>query len=937
MAVLYSPLQFDSVPDSINEGVTETISVFSTNISASATYYWKIVSANSPAVTGTTFNNHFSAVTGTVVVNVTNNQGNGSFTITTLADSLVNPTIPFLFDILIYSDSTRTTLVASTAPKPITLNDTSRAKTASFATIPSSVTEDNSYTVEINTTGFPDGTELLAGIYVNAKIEYRPGGSVYTVTPLTAQSGGGVSPADFGFDDLNSTWTAVPPPSSSSTLKLFYATTVFIFANKGSFVLNVSKDDVKETASLEYFTINIFDTTATRTTTKEWTTLVKSSQITIVDSTTDTTLAWSGTLSWNAGIISTDYYSTTDRGWTCSYNFNPAGQTWSLSNINIACTGPTLVTSPQKLYWAIFLETSSSLPINNVYDTIDGMHLSEFKTITAPYGTTYGSFNMTNNVGTSGCAGAFSITVKSLPTDINAWPARYFQVKILESLPSGRTLLTTVGRNSANDYYLRSLVNNNLNNNPNALGSATLSNAYWIRVDLATAKQYGDEVTLWNSTTVYPKNSIVRTPSGYSFKSYCRVDKSIDRVNTTIGGPGGWYTRAYSGTEKSFYNTLINDYGYSAPELRSFIYDKTIVGPYIYNSVTGEYTFEEGTSIDIKYSNPGVSPGTLMYTQLTAYPTGSAVSLSSFMSYNSVAEVNTYGQYTLSVKTFKNFTTQIATQGFQAPRYIKVFVDDTSKLIGSTTSTTTNKYTILRIPYFAYVDRSWISRVAVDSAVPLGQTVDIYIYAGVGFNVLSSGTIIKVNGTAISYSMNTPVPGTAYTGGIKFTVTVDASYYFSIECVFKTVTPLSTFVSSAFSYYSTQQITHGLSVFEGSTLKTFGTFQLTAIDGSGYNSTYELPASNYGIEIYKPDSTRTPIYNSNAVTWNQVDIFTVDADSSAEKTYDIIVGKEVQVQQILLNAPPVDREARAHTVTRTGKYVSVSGGNQKAQFLVLMR
>ena len=152
---------------------------------------------------------------------------------------------------------------------------------------------------------------------------------------------------------------------------------------------------------------------------------------------------------------------------------------------------------------------------------------------------------MVNNTTGGGCVGTFTVALNGLPSGIIAWPARYFQIRILESLPSGRTLLTTVGRNSSNDYYLRSLVNNNLNNNPNTLGTNTLSNAYWVRVDLATAKQYKDAVTLWNSTTAYGKNVIVRIASGFVFRSYGKVEASTRRVNTSIGG-SGLYTDVYS-------------------------------------------------------------------------------------------------------------------------------------------------------------------------------------------------------------------------------------------------------------------------------------------------------------------------------------------------------------------------------------------------------
>jgi hypothetical protein len=78
-------------------------------------------------------------------------------------------------------------------------------------------------------------------------------------------------------------------------------------------------------------------------------------------------------------------------------------------------------------------------------------------------------------------------------------------------------------------------------------------------------------------------------------------------------------------------------------------------------------------------------------------------------------------------------------------------------------------------------------------------------------------------------------------------------------------------------------------------------------------------------------------YSSSDVTWNQVDYFQVNANSSASNTYSAISGREVLTVQILIDAPPTDRRALAHTVSVSGTTVSASGGSENAYILVLMR
>lgn len=108
----------------------------------------------------------------------------------------------------------------------------------------------------------------------------------------------------------------------------------------------------------------------------------------------------------------------------------------------------------------------------------------------------------------------------------------------------------------------------------------------------------------------------------------------------------------------------------------------------------------------------------------------------------------------------------------------------------------------------------------------------------------------------------------------------------------------------------------------------------------------------YGLEVYNDLGNLT--YSSTDVTWNQVDYFTrgpwVTGQLATVNTYPIIINKEVLILQLLIDAPPTNRRAIAHTIyynnTSTNNYgpaglspgqVYVSGGSENALILVLMR
>jgi hypothetical protein len=91
----------------------------------------------------------------------------------------------------------------------------------------------------------------------------------------------------------------------------------------------------------------------------------------------------------------------------------------------------------------------------------------------------------------------------------------------------------------------------------------------------------------------------------------------------------------------------------------------------------------------------------------------------------------------------------------------------------------------------------------------------------------------------------------------------------------------------------------------------------------------------YGMNIKKSNGSLA--YSTSDVTWNQVDFFMVAGGGSASYDYPVISGKEVLTTQVLVNSPPTNRRAYAHTITVSGTNVSVSGGSEAAYILVLMR
>jgi hypothetical protein len=92
---------------------------------------------------------------------------------------------------------------------------------------------------------------------------------------------------------------------------------------------------------------------------------------------------------------------------------------------------------------------------------------------------------------------------------------------------------------------------------------------------------------------------------------------------------------------------------------------------------------------------------------------------------------------------------------------------------------------------------------------------------------------------------------------------------------------------------------------------------------------------SFGLEVMK--ATGALAFSSDDVTWNQVDFFYVAGSSNTTKDFPVLAGREVMTVQVMIDAPPLDRKAIAHTITVSGTSVNVQGGSEKAYILVLMR
>lgn len=93
--------------------------------------------------------------------------------------------------------------------------------------------------------------------------------------------------------------------------------------------------------------------------------------------------------------------------------------------------------------------------------------------------------------------------------------------------------------------------------------------------------------------------------------------------------------------------------------------------------------------------------------------------------------------------------------------------------------------------------------------------------------------------------------------------------------------------------------------------------------------------SEYGLRIRNENNTI--IYDTTSTTWNQLDTFTLVANSSYYRDYNTYGISEVIVMQTMVYEIPDDQAALAYTINIYGTSIQLSGGNQDVILTVLGR
>ncbi len=92
---------------------------------------------------------------------------------------------------------------------------------------------------------------------------------------------------------------------------------------------------------------------------------------------------------------------------------------------------------------------------------------------------------------------------------------------------------------------------------------------------------------------------------------------------------------------------------------------------------------------------------------------------------------------------------------------------------------------------------------------------------------------------------------------------------------------------------------------------------------------------SFGLGVFRSNGALA--FSSDDVTWNQVDMLYCPGGSTTYRTYSMLAGREVLAVQVMIDPPPLNRRAIAHTVSVSGNNVTISGGSEAAYVIILMR
>lgn len=91
-----------------------------------------------------------------------------------------------------------------------------------------------------------------------------------------------------------------------------------------------------------------------------------------------------------------------------------------------------------------------------------------------------------------------------------------------------------------------------------------------------------------------------------------------------------------------------------------------------------------------------------------------------------------------------------------------------------------------------------------------------------------------------------------------------------------------------------------------------------------------------GLKVWSKDGTLW--MDSSLTTWNLVEVYTVGAGATDQRTYTDLAAREFLAVQIPLEVPKVDSYTYEKTIeVFAGGTIRVSGGNQSASIVVMCR